>query len=54
MKKAIPLMLGLALAIGTTAAVFAQDTATTKKVKKNKKNDTTKKETPKKDGSSSH
>ena len=50
MKKMIPLMLGLALAIGTTAAVFAQDT--TKKVKKNKKNQTTKKDTPKKDGGS--
>ncbi|HUA63445.1 MAG TPA: hypothetical protein VML19_32115 [Verrucomicrobiae bacterium] len=53
MKKLISLMIGLGLVLGTTAAVFAQDTTksdTSKKSKsKKKKGDTTKK-----DGPSSH
>ena len=45
MKKLIPLMLGLSLALGSVAVIFAQDTTTTT-TKKTKK--TTKTKTPKK------
>jgi hypothetical protein len=46
MKKLMTLMLGLSLFLGATAAVFANDSTTTKttktkKVKKAKKTDTT-------------
>lgn len=46
MKKLIPLMLGLGLAIGSVTVCFAQDTTTTptKKKGKKKKADTTKKD----------
>jgi hypothetical protein len=47
MKKLMTLMIGLGLVLGTTAAVFAQDTKTgdtTKKKSKKKKTDTTKKD----------
>jgi len=50
MKKLIPLMLGLVLAIGSVAVTFAQDTPKkedTSKAKKKKKKSTA---TPKKDG----
>jgi len=50
MKKLIPLMLGLVLAIGSVAVTFAQDTPKkedTAKKKKKKKSTAT---TPKKDG----
>ena len=53
MKRLISLMIGLGLVLGTTAAVFAQDTKTgdTSKKKSSKKK---KSETTKKDGGSSH
>jgi len=53
MKKLIPLMIGMGLVLGTTTAVFAQDTKTgdTSKKKSSKKK---KSETTKKDGGSSH
>ncbi len=46
MKKLMTLMLGLSLFLGATAAVFAQDSTSTKttkakKMKKSKKTDTT-------------
>ena len=53
MKKLMMLMIGLGLVLGTTTAVFGQDTTKTdtskKKSSKKKKSDTTKK-----DGGSSH
>ncbi|HEV3329798.1 MAG TPA: hypothetical protein VG096_02380 [Bryobacteraceae bacterium] len=53
MKKLIPLVLGLTLAFGSVAVVFAQDTPkkedTTKTKKKGKKKKTD--EAPKKEGS---
>jgi hypothetical protein len=52
MKKLMTLMLGLSIALGSVAVVFAQDTAkkedTAKKTKKKKA--PKKEETPKKDG----
>jgi hypothetical protein len=56
MKKLMTLMIGLGLVLGTTAAVFAQDTTSkgdTSK-KKSKSKSKTKGDTTKKDGGSSH
>jgi len=52
MKKLMTLMLGLSLAFGTVAAVFAQDTPKKEDTKKSskKKGGKKKEETPKKDG----
>ena len=49
MKKLIPLMLGLVLAIGSVAVTFAQDAPKKEDTKKKKKKK--KEETPKKEGS---
>jgi hypothetical protein len=45
MKKLMTLMLGLSLALGSVAVVFAQDTAAPKKEKKAKKAPKKKKDT---------
>ena len=52
MKKLMTLMLGLSLAFGTVAAVFAQETPKKEDTKKTtkKKGSKKKEETPKKDG----
>ena len=51
MKKLMTLMLGLSLAFGTVAAVYAQDTPKKDDTKKSKKKGGKKKEeAPKKDG----
>ena len=52
MKKLTTLMLGLSLAFGTVAAVYAQDTPKKDDTKKSskKKGGKKKEETPKKDG----
>jgi hypothetical protein len=52
MKKFMTLMLGLSLAFGTVAAVYAQDTPKKDDTKKSskKKGGKKKEETPKKDG----
>jgi len=49
MKKLIPLMLGLVLAIGSVAVTFAQEAPKKEDTKKKKKKK--KEETPKKEGS---
>ena len=53
MKKLMTLMLGMSLAFGTVAAVFAQDTPKKEDSKKasKKKGGKKKEETPKKEGS---